>query len=612
MDATRCDRCQSVVPGDSHFCVHCGNVLTKFSFPPAHSASKPPIVPEEEDGLTEISTKVPTVALPQTGDKQAATDSDDAETPTALLPDLEDERPTALSERNLPLAGSAQNLEDERPTALSERHQPFASSAQRWIQPGSSGQKAGDGMMQLGETPTIANQPAKKRDDDDDDDPIGVLPMPYIGGFPQSNAPMLQGPVQVGGAPYIQNVSGPSAMTPPPHLGPSGASPYGGQVMPQSAQVMPPGPNPASSPWHHSPSIGSSTGPLPRPPRQPAGRTGCVVTAAVIMTVVVIVLGLTWFFLLPPTPTPHLSVTAGNGAFPGDTVNVHGSNFIPGGSVTITVNGSVVFMTQHAGVTLALPGSQGLHGLHAALLASSLMPLTDPVKALDTTIVKSDGSFDATVTLPTSLQPGAKYTIQASELSGSKNITASVDVTSQASPTPTDTPTSTPTNTPTPTATPTNTATATPTVIPPTATPTPTPTPTATPTPTPTATPTATPTPTPTPSPTPIPPSLATSSCSCTLTVYIGRGSVSTSVVVSNNGGDGTVSVSISTKDGGKWLSTDTSGFKLASGGSQKVTITVDSNAFSTSGTYYGQVTFTSGASSQTVTVVANVNFLIT
>ena len=87
---------------------------------------------------------------------------------------------------------------------------------------------------------------------------------------------------------------------------------------------------------------------------------------------------------------------------------------------------------------------------------------------------------------------------------------------------------------------------------------------------------------------------------------------MSTSVVVSNNGGDGTVSVSISTKDGGKWLSTDTSGFKLASGGSQKVTITVDSNAFSTSGTYYGQVTFTSGASSQTVTVVANVNFLIT
>jgi hypothetical protein len=109
-----------------------------------------------------------------------------------------------------------------------------------------------------------------------------------------------------------------------------------------------------------------------------------------------------------------------------------------------------------------------------------------------------------------------------------------------------------------------------------------------------------------------MPPSLTVSSCSCKLSVYIGHAPASTSVIVYNTGGAGTVSVSISTTDGGSWLSTDTSSFKLASGGSHKVTITATSSAFPTSGTYYGQVTFTSGSSSQTVAVVVDANYLIT
>ncbi len=274
-----------------------------------------------------------------------------------------------------------------------------------------------------------------------------------------------------------------------------------------------------------------------------------------------VIVGIITFLMVPlvnsgASPSPTLVATNASNTFPGGSVELHGANFVPGGSVIFTSGEKLLAQTS----TRVLASSSFHMNADLALLSNQLNQ--------DATItsVSSDGSFDTTLTLPRNWQPDTTYIIQATEQSSGEAATTRVSMmgaprttttpipTAVAKPTPTlngqvnpvhtnqpapepavapapnpipapkptakpipapkPTPVPNPAPTPQPTAIPVPVPTAAPipTVAPtpiptpvPTVAPTPIPIPTAAPTPVPTVAPAPIPTPVPTVAPTPIP-----------------------------------------------------------------------------------------------------------
>jgi hypothetical protein len=159
--------------------------------------------------------------------------------------------------------------------------------------------------------------------------------------------------------------------------------------------------------------------------QMPGGRTGWIASIVLICLIFLVIFVVAWQLLLPPTLQPKLTVAGTPQMYPGGIVQLHGSGFSKGGNVSFSVNGTAI--------------------------------------SSDTTVtVKSDGTFDTTLTIPASLATANKYTITASEQGGQgsqKTASASLDLEAgAATATPTQVqstvqtfnPTSTPTPTPTP------------------------------------------------------------------------------------------------------------------------------------------------------------------
>lgn len=259
----------------------------------------------------------------------------------------------------------------------------------------------------------------------------------------------------------------------------------------------------------------------------------------------------------------------------GGTVTLHGRGFAPGGAVTLSLDGGVLALIQRT-VTLAS------YPMNTNTVSALIAQQTKQVSTLSqTTVVKSDGTFDVTITLPMDWQLGSHHTLQATEQSNQGKISARIDLVFQS-----------PAKTPAPSVTPTL-------------------TPTSTPSPTPSVTPTSTPTPSPTPTST----SAMCLNATPTQLAFVGVANQSDAapqtITIANCGSTGNWSAMVSTDSGGNWLSASALSGTLKGGTSRYVTITA-SNLIPRPklniGTYTGHITFTMGSSSAKVNVTLTVS----
>jgi Viral BACON domain len=262
--------------------------------------------------------------------------------------------------------------------------------------------------------------------------------LPTAQGTPQAtDAPTAAGtpPVVVNNPPMTPPVTSPPLVLPPPQI-----------------PVRPPG-------GIYGTRLPHRPGPTLTGKPQPQPAPGCALWLIIVLVVPLVILasiigaGLTIL-------APSLSMQGSADVTPGGALHLHGSHFIPGNTVTCTLDGSTVlpFATTAHPVTAATTSAASL-----ALVIQNDTTLQTTRQATSTTIiVNSDGTFNASFTVEPSWSTG-QHTIQATEafsprsasvtftVSGAGQQTATPGATgtamASATPTPPVTPTTTPTNT---------------------------------------------------------------------------------------------------------------------------------------------------------------------
>src|SRR6266700_2956793 len=263
---------------------------------------------------------------------------------------------------------------------------------------------------------------------------LAVEGMPNAG-----NVPMVQGTPQIGGVPTVQG-------TPYPPAGSVGQGLYSSPTVmaPQLPSSIPVSPLPATTVTLHHPH---------HPHHKAHGCSLVFIIAAILIPVLIILsflgLGLTLF-------APSLSLSGSTTVVQGGTFTLHGSHFIPGSSVTLTLDDTIPLYFS----SRSLP----VQSAHTANTAMQILTMdTQLAKRLafsyNTVSVGGDGTFAVTITV----NPGwpiGKHTIKASE--SPTHRSTSLDFTIyMAGTTPTSTTIGTASPTPSPTTTLTPTATAT-------------------------------------------------------------------------------------------------------------------------------------------------------
>ncbi len=133
------------------------------------------------------------------------------------------------------------------------------------------------------------------------------------------------------------------------------------------------------------------------------------------------------------SPAPILSAMNPGYAFPGGSVTLHGTNFVPGGSVIFT-SGENLLVEVGSGARPATAASlPRTAGLSVALLANRF----GQAAVGHTTTIRSNGTFDTTLTLPDTWQPNTTYEIQATEQSSGEAASTKVSLTNRPRTTPT-------------------------------------------------------------------------------------------------------------------------------------------------------------------------------
>ena len=277
----------------------------------------------------------------------------------------------------------------------------------------------------LGNGPTIAN-------------------MPMAQGTPQfGSVPTAQGTPQFGGGPSSPVSSGGF-----PGSGAPGGFASPPLVLPPPISPMPPRYPPPGSGGSPSPTGGSSGSSQPPP--------GCVTWLIVVILPLIILAsifgaGLTVF-------APALSLSGSANVAPGGLLHLHGHSFMPGDSVSFTLDGSLPLSPS------AFQAPQPLASLSGIVTQASSQPIMmvqsgRSLGASSTVIVNGNGTFDVTLSVGQDWRAGP-HMIRASEGFSPRSATLPFTVL-QAGQTPTPTPvvtvspTSTPTVTPTATSTPT-------------------------------------------------------------------------------------------------------------------------------------------------------------
>ncbi len=265
-----------------------------------------------------------------------------------------------------------------------------------------------------------------------DQHPIGQVP--GIQGTPQmAHIPGISGtPAMQGGMPFSPGTPAPAVQSGPPVQLPGSPPPH----------PAPPLPHPP--PGHPGGSPGSSTG----------GPSGCLTIGAIIAAAALIILA-TIIGLGLTVLAPNLTLSGSPNVTPGSAMTLHGSNFLPNSSVTLTLDGGIPLyvLRQPAAPRAALGNAQ-----HAASTGLALHPFLSPT-ATNVVPVQGDGTFSVTFQVNPSWLIGP-HTVHATESVSHRSASLSFTIVQSGTsatptPTPTDTPTPTPTATPTPTPTPT-------------------------------------------------------------------------------------------------------------------------------------------------------------
>lgn len=245
--------------------------------------------------------------------------------------------------------------------------------------------------------------------------------VPSVSGTPQAPGSAMQGGMQGGTlqvAPHAPPMSMPSPVSPTPHL-PSNSSP--------TLTLHP----------HHPPS-GSSSGSSGSSPKHGCAPT--LIIAAIIIPLVIIAsiigLGLTLF-------APSLSLSGSNSVTSGGTLHLHGSHFLPGGSIELTLDATTPVFVVSPQFTHAMAFTD-----HAHQAIHSLAQLYVPSAGNNSINARSDGTFDATINIAPSWSSG-QHTIVASEASTHRSASLSFTILGPfTTPSPTLSPTVTGTVTP--------------------------------------------------------------------------------------------------------------------------------------------------------------------
>ncbi len=279
---------------------------------------------------------------------------------------------------------------------------------------------------------------------------LAVEGQPYPG-----NVPMVQGTPQISGVPSVQGT--PQLASDSPAYG-APHSPAGsiGQGFHSSSTIIAPQlPDTTTTLHHHHPQHPHHPH-HPHPTHhEPRGCGPAFIIAAISIPILIILsflgLGLTVF-------APGLSVSGSTGVALGGTFTLHGNHFVPGSSVTLTLDDTIpLYFTSHSlpvQPAYAANASMQLTGMVAQ--QAKQVPLTS-----NSVSAGGNGTFDVTITASPSWSIG-KHTIKASEspthrsaeltftiyLAGatpttSSTGTASPSVTASPSPTTTLTPTAT-------------------------------------------------------------------------------------------------------------------------------------------------------------------------
>ena len=268
---------------------------------------------------------------------------------------------------------------------------------------------------------------------------LAVEGMPNAG-----NVPMVEGTPQMGGVPTVQGT---------PYL-PAGSMEQGlysspTVMAPQLPSSMPVSPFPDTTWTLHNPHHPQHPQ-HPHPPNpKPHGCSLVFIIAAIIIPVLIILsffgLGLTLF-------APSLSLSGSTSVVQGGTFTLHGSHFIPGSSVTLTLDDTIPLYFSSRSFPI-----QSSHKATTSMQILTLdTQLAQRLRFSDNAVsVGGDGTFAVTITANPDWSIG-KHTIQASE--SPTHRSTSLDFTiymAGATPTPTTTGNVSPTPSPTTRLTPT-------------------------------------------------------------------------------------------------------------------------------------------------------------
>ena len=225
-----------------------------------------------------------------------------------------------------------------------------------------------------------------------------------VEGMPNAeNVPMVQGTPQIGGVPTVQG-------TPYPPAGSMGQGLYSSPTVmaPQLPTSMPVSPFPATTITLHQPHDPQHPQ-QPHPPHhQPHGCSLVFIIAAIIVPVMIILsflgLGLTIF-------APSLSLSGSATVVQGGTFTLHGSHFIPGSSVTLTLDDTIplYFSSRSVPIQTAQTTNTALQILSMDTQLAQRLAFSNNIVT-----VGGDGTFAVTITANPGWSIG-KHTIKASE-----------------------------------------------------------------------------------------------------------------------------------------------------------------------------------------------------
>jgi len=271
---------------------------------------------------------------------------------------------------------------------------------------------------------------------------LGAEALPASG-----NAPMVQGTPQIGGVPSVSNTPGVQGGLSGWH---AGAVPHAPGYTPS----LPSGSSPTYT-LHHHPQHPQPPHPKPVKPAPKAGCAPLLIVAILIPFIIIgsiITLGFTVF-------APALSLSGSSSVVSGGTLALHGNHFIPGSSITLTLDNSLPVFVE------ARPaGIQTARALNPARpLSMTAAQLFAQQSGSNTIDAAGDGAFSVNISVDPNWSIG-QHTIQASESITHRGAQLTFTIVSSGTtptPSPTGTGAGTPTVTPSPTVSPSPTVTAT-------------------------------------------------------------------------------------------------------------------------------------------------------